>query len=209
MKALPHHAGLAALTALCFTALIAPRATAQVRLTAAHRDLELVADDDVKVRSLKVPPQFDDKGKPRKPTAEELKALKGPDRKLPGYTLDYADLKPGQIVRLSLSRRKTAKPSDKETDAKKDSGASGKSPWVSVGEVTGVLSKVSNPTAEGGKKKQAQAADAAKRLTVRLDYAAVAGKGRQRPKPAGGKLTLGEDVFVSMIVVLADEPAGK
>jgi hypothetical protein len=178
-----------------------------VRLTAAHRDLEVTVDDDVKVRSLKVPPQFDDKGKPRKPTTEELKALKGPDRKLPGYTLDYADLKPGQTVRLSLSRRKTAKPSNKETDAKKDSEVSGKSPWVSVGEVTGVLSKVSSPTADGGKKKKDQAADSTKRLTVRLDYAAVTGKGRARPNATAAKLSLGENVFVTMIVVVSDGQA--
>ena len=60
---------------------------------------------DAKVRTLKLPLAFDDKGNPRKYTAQELKDLKGPDN-LPGYTADFTDLKVGEIVRVSVAKRK-------------------------------------------------------------------------------------------------------
>jgi len=57
------------------------------------------------VRTLKLPLAFDDKGNPRKYTPQELKDLKGTEG-LPGYTADISDLKAGQIVRVSVSKRK-------------------------------------------------------------------------------------------------------
>src|SRR5262245_30982579 len=45
--------------------------------------------DDVQVRVMQLPMQFDDKGKPRKYTSDEIKELRGANSKLPGYKSDY------------------------------------------------------------------------------------------------------------------------
>jgi len=66
--------------------------------------IPLQAAADVKVRSLQPPVLFDAKGKPRPPTAKELKELKGPDPNLPGYTADFVLLKPGLPVEVYLAR---------------------------------------------------------------------------------------------------------
>jgi hypothetical protein len=80
-----------------------------VRVEETTLDATLQATDDVKVRLAKLPPVFDDKGNPRKYTAQELKDLKGPGN-LVGYTASFSDLKEGQIVRVSVARKKmTAK----------------------------------------------------------------------------------------------------
>ena len=70
--------------------------------------VEVQTADDVKVRILQLPPAFDDKGKPRRYTPKELKQLKGPDPKQPGYTGGFDSLKPGQKVQLTLARSKDA-----------------------------------------------------------------------------------------------------
>jgi hypothetical protein len=66
------------------------------------RQVEMQANDDIKVRMLNPPVDFDLKGKPRKYTSKELKELKGVDTKLPGYTADFDGIKPGQIVDVYL-----------------------------------------------------------------------------------------------------------
>jgi serine/threonine protein kinase/Leucine-rich repeat (LRR) protein len=76
---------------------------------AQHQNIELMADDDVMVRTLKLPPVFDDKGKPRNYTAKELEKLKGPDRTLPGYSADFALLAPPQLVEVYITRGDLAK----------------------------------------------------------------------------------------------------
>jgi len=73
-----------------------------------HRNVELVAADDIKVRQLLPPVEFDDKGKPRKLTEKEKKDLRGPDPTLPGYAADFDNLKPEQLVRIYLSRKRGA-----------------------------------------------------------------------------------------------------
>lgn len=81
-----------------------------------HR-LELLTADELKVRTLVPPLDYDDKGKPKKLTPKELKELKGPDPKLPGYTADFDSLKPGQMVEVHVSKPKpAAKPKNKDKD---------------------------------------------------------------------------------------------
>jgi hypothetical protein len=70
------------------------------------RDVELQTIEDVKVRMLTPPPQFDDKGHVKKYTAKELKELRGPDPKLPGYQAEFGDLHEGQIVQVHLVKKK-------------------------------------------------------------------------------------------------------
>jgi serine/threonine protein kinase len=71
---------------------------------ARNQDIDLLAADDVTVRALKLPPVFDDKGKPRNYTTKELEKLKGPDRTLPGYTSDFAVLAPQLPVEVYVTR---------------------------------------------------------------------------------------------------------
>jgi hypothetical protein len=70
------------------------------------RDVELQITDDIKVRVLQPPPEFDEKGRLRKRTAKELKELRGPDSKLPGFQADFDSLKPDQIVRVTIVGKK-------------------------------------------------------------------------------------------------------
>jgi hypothetical protein len=85
------------------------------------KEVELQTTDDVKVRLAYPPAQFDDKGKPKKYTAKELKELKGPDPRLPGYNGEFSDLQQEQTVTVTLVKKKdaprpAAKPKGKEAD---------------------------------------------------------------------------------------------
>jgi hypothetical protein len=68
-------------------------------------EYEWQAIDEVKVRSMYAPMQFDEKGRARKPTPKELKELRGTD-KLPGYQADFSDLKDQQVVDVTLVTKK-------------------------------------------------------------------------------------------------------
>jgi hypothetical protein len=90
------------------TALLANQANL-LRVEETAQEVALQTAADVKVRLAKLPPAFDDKGNARRYTAQELKDLKGPGN-LVGYAADFSDLKEGQVVRVSLARKKmTAK----------------------------------------------------------------------------------------------------
>src|SRR5262249_29197676 len=62
------------------------------------KDIKLEPTEDMKVRWYKPPLTYDDNGKPKKLTAKELKELKGPNKKLVGYTATADNLKVNQIV---------------------------------------------------------------------------------------------------------------
>jgi hypothetical protein len=86
-----------------------------------HYNVELQAADNMKVRTLSLPVEYDDKGKPRKYTAKELSDLKGSDPKLLGYTAEFDNLRVGQEVEVTVLRPKTTttakpKPKDKDRD---------------------------------------------------------------------------------------------
>jgi len=82
------------------------------------KNLELAAGDDMKVRTMLPPVEYDDKGKVKKLTPKELKALKGPDQNVPGFPADFDNLKPGQTVRVYVTKPKKdlarGKPKDKD-----------------------------------------------------------------------------------------------
>jgi hypothetical protein len=73
------------------------------------QDHEVPTLDDVKVRIPAPPVVFDDDGKIKRPTAEELRKLKG-DPPQPGYPGDFSNLRSGQMVTVTLMRNKDAKP---------------------------------------------------------------------------------------------------
>jgi hypothetical protein len=87
------------------------------------KDIELRAADDMKVRTLEPPVDYDDKGHVKKYTKKELQEMKGPGN-LPGYTADFDSLRPNQVVRVYLAKKKAAekkvaKKKDKEKDKDK------------------------------------------------------------------------------------------
>ena len=84
-----------------------------------HKDVDLAPADDMIVRKAELPPFYDDRGKPRRPTQKEVKEAKG-EGNLPGYRADLSDLKQGQIVTCYYAVNKPAKKGD--PDAKRDSG---------------------------------------------------------------------------------------
>jgi hypothetical protein len=73
--------------------------------------IELDAPDDMKVRTMLLPIEFDDKGKPRRLTEKEKRELKGPDPSLPGYTAEFDSLKPDQTVEVYLAKQPPKKTS--------------------------------------------------------------------------------------------------
>jgi hypothetical protein len=82
--------------------------------------IDVFADDDVKVRLAQPPLAYDAKGNPKKYTAQELRALRGPGNQW-GYPGDFDSLKNDQVVRVVLMRPKdAAKPSPKDKKTPKD-----------------------------------------------------------------------------------------
>jgi hypothetical protein len=89
---------------------------AQQKLAKAQRDLyklerhsqeiEINAADDVVVRRMNPPQQFDDKGQIKQLTREEKRKLKGPNPRLPGYMATFADLAENQVVTVQLIRKR-------------------------------------------------------------------------------------------------------
>src|SRR5262249_23866317 len=69
------------------------------------KDIDLRGSDEVKVRLLNPPVDYDEKGRPKKYTAKELKEMKGPEG-YPGYTANWEDLKQNQVVRVYLVKNK-------------------------------------------------------------------------------------------------------
>ncbi len=85
------------------------QAEAQIyQLATTTKDVEWQATDDVKVRMLNPPAQFDDKGRIKKYTKKELKELKGDDKKKLGYPGEFSDLKQDQIVEVTIVKKKDA-----------------------------------------------------------------------------------------------------
>jgi hypothetical protein len=83
-------------------------------------NVEMEADDNTKVRTMLLPVEYDDKGKLKKFTPKELRELKGPNKKLPGYTADWENLAVGQTVEVFLPKQKKPKPKPKTKDKDKE-----------------------------------------------------------------------------------------
>lgn len=97
-------------------------------------DYQLTLATDAKVRVMKAPTKYDDKGNPQRYSSDELKKLKGDtteEQRLVGYKSDLDNLHDGDLVQVTLA---TAKPdrSDKE-----------KTTWVPVGQLSGMVANLS------------------------------------------------------------------
>ncbi|MGH7170098.1 MAG: hypothetical protein ACRELG_07470 [Gemmataceae bacterium] len=74
------------------------------RVKTVEEDVNLTLAEDVKVRATQPGSTFDDKGNVKQYTPEELKELKGPDPKLPGFRAELTDLQAGQEVLVQVVR---------------------------------------------------------------------------------------------------------
>ena len=72
------------------------------------QEMEINTTDEVVVRMLRPREAFDAKGKAKRLTKKELDELKGPDKKLPGYTAEFSDIAAGQFIQVTLVRKKGA-----------------------------------------------------------------------------------------------------
>jgi hypothetical protein len=91
-----------------------------VRVHTVTQHIEFQAAEDVKVRTLKAPEVFDDKGKIRKHTPEELKQLKGKNPNLIGYESSLEAMAKGQVVRVTLASHHSSSGDKGKPDAEKD-----------------------------------------------------------------------------------------
>lgn len=93
--------------------LKAKLATAQAngKVTTARKEFDLQAIDEVKIRLVDLPVEYDEDGNVIKYSAKQRKELKGKGN-LPGYRGSWENLTPGQTVKLYLLPPKR-KPADK------------------------------------------------------------------------------------------------
>jgi hypothetical protein len=83
------------------------------RVKQEHKDITLTLGEDLDVR-LKTPPvEYDENGKKKKHSTEELKELKGPGSEW-GYTGDPTQLASGQSIKVYVGRKKIDKSKDKD-----------------------------------------------------------------------------------------------
>src|SRR5580692_1107206 len=85
------------------SAVAAPRASS-VKVANVSTDYTITYNSQAgKVRTFDLPPNYDEKGNPKKYTKAELQKLKGDDpaeKKLPGYKSDFSELKVGDYVQV-------------------------------------------------------------------------------------------------------------
>ena len=120
---------------------------ANTATTTEHKDFELESTTDAKVRRQDPPVQYDDKGKVKKYTPEELKELKGPDPKQPGYAADWSDLKEGQMIKVTLVLPKKDANKDKDNKDKDKTDTRPRASQVMI------VKEAPENTDQGGKKK--------------------------------------------------------
>jgi len=101
-------------------ALIRASGVQNFRIDTTKQDVDFQAMDDVKVRNVNLPEQFDEKGNPKKYTEKEKAELKGSDKTLPGYESSLDKLEAGQKVKVTLVMVKKKSTDDKDKDQDKD-----------------------------------------------------------------------------------------
>jgi len=79
----------------------------QARLYSNTQEMQIGTLEEAQVRLVNPPTELDEKGQPKKYTKEELIKVKG-DPQLPGFKGKFSDLQTGQIVQITLLRRKDA-----------------------------------------------------------------------------------------------------
>jgi hypothetical protein len=157
-----------------------------LRARIVHQEIELALDPNVIVRTASLPAYTDDRGKPRRATAAELSALKGPDTTLPGYKAELLDLTAGKTVTVTLYRKKDAA----SADAPKSTGSARPdlTGWTRAGTLTGTIL-------------ESKAADS---LALRIDTAAVSGLTYTAGKKKTDRVSA-PDHKVTMVMILSND----
>jgi len=99
-------------------------ANAEKGIVMVSKEFQVDVPDNVIVRRLSLPFEYDDKGNVKTWSDKEKADLKGTDKSLPGYKAKYEDLAPGAKVTLHLSppaAKKTESKAKETKDSKKDS----------------------------------------------------------------------------------------
>jgi hypothetical protein len=78
-----------------------------------HKDVTLTLGDEPHVRLKSPPVEYDENGKRKKYTSDELKELKGTNSEW-GYTSDMGQLKTGQSLKAYVGKKKMEKSKEKE-----------------------------------------------------------------------------------------------
>jgi hypothetical protein len=170
-----------------------------VQVTTTHVDLELGADDATKVRTDFLPEIFDEKGKPKKYTKDEVAALKG-GSSLPGFKAGYDDIKQGQVVRVVFGKKDEEKKKDDEKKDDKDKKNDQPKPIsLPVNELLGKITRVEGTT---------------KKFVVRVEIKTLANpivaalnniKNQDKDKDQ----EIPVDRIVALVVIETPDPAGK
>lgn len=94
------------------------------------KTVEFHASDDIIVRRLNLPSEYDEKGQPKKYSAEELRKLRGNKPNLPGYEAKLEDLTTGTLVKVTTVAK--TKPSSSAKKEDKDSKDASDAPKTAV-----------------------------------------------------------------------------
>jgi hypothetical protein len=170
-----------------------------LHVTTTHIDLELEADDATKVRTDFLPEIFDEKGKPKRYTKDEVAALKG-GSSLPGFKAGYDDIKQGQVVRVVFGKRDEEKKKDDEKKDDKDKKNDQPKPVsLPVNELLGKITRVEGTT---------------KKFVVRVDIKTlanpiVAALNNASNKDNDKDQEIPVDRKVALVVIETPDPAGK
>jgi hypothetical protein len=184
------------LSASCWAAAIQAQPPRRFR-PAVHQMLEVSLAEDVLIRYKKAPTQYDANGKPVTPTQAQLKDLKG-DPALPGYRAEFDDLKPGQLLEIRLGR-----PKKSANNAQGD-----KTQWKTLTTITARVAR-SNDQSDADAKPGAKKAE---KIVLEANLGDLAQAGL-KVSPGPRNLTLGDDVYATRVMIVADaqpqKPSGK
>jgi hypothetical protein len=168
-----------------------------VRVSSTQIDLELEADEATKVRTDFLPEIFDEKGKPKKYTRDEIATLKG-GSSLPGYKATYDDIKEGQIVRVVFGKKDEEKKKEEEKKDDKDKKSEQVKPIsLPVNELLGKVTRVEGTT---------------KKFVVRVEIKTMANPIVNILNNANNKdkdQEVSVDRKVAFVLIETPDPAGK
>lgn len=86
------------------------------------RTIDFVAEDNAVVRTMVLPLEYTEKGKPKRLTEKEKRDLKGPDPKLRGYQSEFDSLQAEQVIEVYPIATKENLKTTKDASAPKTEG---------------------------------------------------------------------------------------
>jgi hypothetical protein len=175
------------------------------QVTTVQKNYTITSDDELVVRRLHPAPLFDDKGKPRKPTAAELKEMKGTDPKLKGYKAERTDLKPGQIVVVTLAQAKASAPNANGggggKSSEKSSAKATKPAYKILGDYTGKV--VRAPVLKAKAKAKDDKENKEEKPNIVVGFESLRLPGQPAPAPRD-KTRLPPTIFAVRIMIVSE-----